>query len=83
MLMSEQVRAARALLNWTQQELGEKSGLSLTTIKRMESIGTGRSSMENVEAVRTALVGAGVIFLGTGETTDGGPGVRLEKRGIA
>lgn len=77
MLKAEQVRAARALLNWTQQELGEKSGLSLTTIKRMESIGTGRSAAENVDAVQRTLEAAGVVFI---PSNGAGVGVRLAQR---
>jgi transcriptional regulator with XRE-family HTH domain len=77
MLKAEQVRAARALLNWTQQELGEKSGLSLTTIKRMESIGTGRSAAENVDAVQRTLEQAGVVFI---PSNGAGVGVRLARR---
>jgi len=37
MLLSEQIKAARALLGWEQAALAEKSGVGLATIKRMES----------------------------------------------
>jgi predicted transcriptional regulator len=78
-LTADQIRAARALLDWSQPKLAEASGLSLPTIRRMEGpIGPGRSSAANVEAVRRALDEAGVIFLDAGETTTGGPGVRLK-----
>jgi hypothetical protein len=44
----------------------------------MESaVGPGRSSVDNVEAVRRALEAAGVIFQMADETA--GPGVRLKK----
>jgi transcriptional regulator with XRE-family HTH domain len=70
-LTADQIRAARALLDWSQPKLAEASGLSLPTIRRMEGpIGPGRSS--------AALDEAGVIFLDAGETTTGGPGVRLK-----
>lgn len=72
----EQVRAARALLGWTQQELSEHSGLSLTTIKRMESLGTERSSAVNIAAAEKALEAAGVVFI---PENGGGAGVRLAK----
>lgn len=79
MLTADQVRAARALLDWSQPKLAQASGLSLPTIRRMEGpIGPGRSSAANVDAVRHALEDAGVVFLAAGETAPGGPGVRLK-----
>lgn len=79
MLKANQIRAARALLNWSQGELVEKSGLSLTTIRRMEDdkIGPERSSAGNVAAVTKIIQEAGVTFLEDGEQTEGGPGVRM------
>ncbi|RLQ87094.1 helix-turn-helix domain-containing protein [Notoacmeibacter ruber] len=71
-----QMRAARALLGWSQTELAEASGLSLPTIKRMEKIGPRRSGFETVEAVEHALEKGGVQFIAE---NGGGPGVRLAK----
>lgn len=78
MIDAEQVRAARALLGWSQGDLVEKSGLSLTTIKRMEdvAVGPGRSSGMNVQTVQRALEAAGVQFI---PENGGGAGVRLAK----
>lgn len=80
-LNANQIRAARALLNWSQNELVEKTGLSLTTIRRMEDekIGPERSSAGNVATVTRSLEEAGVLFLAAGEAVEGGPGVRLVK----
>jgi predicted transcriptional regulator len=79
MLTAPQIRAARALLSWSQPALAKAAGLSLPTIVRMEGpLGPGRSSAANVEAVRSALDEAGVVFLEAGETPTGGPGVRLK-----
>jgi transcriptional regulator with XRE-family HTH domain len=79
MLTSAQIRAARALVDWSQPKLAEASGVSLQTIRRMESaIGPQRSSAGNVEAVRAALIEAGVVFLEAGEMAVGGSGVRLK-----
>lgn len=78
MLTSSQIRAARALLSWSQPALAKASALSLPTIVRMESrLGPGRSSAANVEAVQRALEDAGVTFLHS--TGDSGPGVRLTR----
>jgi transcriptional regulator with XRE-family HTH domain len=80
MLTATQIRAARALLGWSQPALAKASGLSLPTIVRMESqLGPGRSSAANVEAVRNALEKAGVMFLDADDTTAVGPGVRLKQ----
>ncbi len=72
-----QVKAARALLAWSQDDLAQASGISVPTIARLESadgdIG-GRAATG--EAIRAALEAAGVIFVAeNGE----GPGVRLRK----
>lgn len=80
MLTSAQIRAARALLDWSQRQLAEKAKLSVPTIKRMEgALGPERSTEANVEAVRRALETAGVIFLEAKSVKDGGVGVRLKK----
>lgn len=81
MMVSSQIKAARALLGWSQPALAKASGLSLPTIVRMESLlGPGRSSAANVEAVQRALESAGVVFLEEDVTADTGPGVRLKRR---
>ena len=66
MVDARQLRAARALLEWSQSELAERTGLSLTTIKRMESsaVGPDRSSFVNLRAVLTVFDAAGVQFIG-------------------
>jgi len=80
MLIAAQIRAARALLDWSQRQLAEKSKLSVPTIKRMEgAMGPERSTEANVEAVRRALEGAGIVFLDAKQNKDGGSGVRLKK----
>lgn len=74
-----QIRAARALLDWTQPKLAEAAKLSVPTVRRMESErGPSSSTPANVDAVRRALEEAGVIFLEAGTTKNGGPGVRLK-----
>lgn len=76
MLSAAQIRAARALINWSGPRLAAETGLSLPTIRRMESaLGPGRSSANNVLAVQKVLEGAGVVFLPS--DASGGAGVRL------
>ena len=80
LLTAEQIRAARALLGWSQPQLAEAAGVSMMSIRRMEGpSGPGQRSASNVEAVRQALVAAGVVFIP--ENDLGGPGVRLKRRG--
>ncbi len=74
MASSDQVRAARALLNISQTELARLSGLSLPTIKRLELGASVRDA--NLRAVCTALEKR-VMFI---DANGGGPGVRLRKR---
>lgn len=78
-LTAGQIRAARALLDWSQPQLAEAAKLSLPTIRRMEGdIGPGRSTAANVAAVVQAFERAGVVMLSSADTTGGGPGVRLK-----
>ena len=77
MIGAAQIRAGRALIEWSQTELAEASALALSTIRRMEVAGgTLKSSVENVLKVQQALEDAGVIFIDEDEE---GPGVRLRK----
>ena len=83
MLEASQIRAARALLSWSQPELAKASGLSLPTIVRMEGQpGPGRSSAANVQAVKRPLESGGVLFLEADEGGAVGAGVRLRGESI-
>jgi len=75
----EQVKAARALLRWSQNDLAKKSGMSIPTVKRLEAA-TGEigGRADTVAAIRTALETAGVEFI---SENGGGAGVRLRKPG--
>jgi predicted transcriptional regulator len=74
----QQLKAARALVGWSQEALAASSGVSLPTIKRLEAtmgaIG-GRSS--TVTKLIAALSREGIIFI---EENGEGPGVRLRKQ---
>jgi transcriptional regulator with XRE-family HTH domain len=76
-LKIEQLRAARGLLGWSRSDLAQRAGLSLPTVKRVES-GTGpRVSDEAQTKLQRALESAGVEFI---DENGGGAGVRLRKR---
>lgn len=75
MISARQIRAARALLGWSQQDLADKAVLSINAVKRLEN-GQGDPKISTVLAVRKALEVAGIEFLSAG--ADGkGEGVRL------
>jgi transcriptional regulator with XRE-family HTH domain len=77
-LTAGQIRAARALLDWNQQKLSDESGVSLATIRRIESPrGPDRSTAPNREAIQRSLEKGGVLFLAKDGL--GGPGVRLKR----
>ncbi len=79
MLTSHQIRAARALLRWSAQELADEASLGISTVQRMEGADNVPSaSASNLDAVQKALESAGIIFLPDGINVDGGPGVRLK-----
>jgi transcriptional regulator with XRE-family HTH domain len=71
----EQIRAARALLDWSRENLANVSGVTVRTLARIESAQTvPRDS--TLEALAQALEHAGVEFI---PANGGGPGVRLSR----
>jgi transcriptional regulator with XRE-family HTH domain len=83
MMTSEQLRAARALLRWEQKDLAAASGVSLPSIKRIETRPGEITSFEStLMNLRSALETAGVEFLDEGQAVGaGGAGVRLRTQG--
>ena len=72
-----QIKAARALLGWSQQDLAERSGVSVPTVGRLEADGGqlgGRAATGGL--LVEALQNGGVIFI---DENGEGPGVRLRK----
>lgn len=77
-LTSDQLRAARALMRWSAEDLSRRSSVSLRTIRRAELAEQHTTmTVANNLAVRRALEDAGVEFI---DENGGGPGVRLRKR---
>ncbi|NIA72008.1 helix-turn-helix transcriptional regulator [Pelagibius litoralis] len=71
-----QCRGARGLLDWTQEELGDASGVSTATVRAFEHA-TRPPNRSTVKALGFALEAAGIIFI---EENGGGAGVRLRDR---
>lgn len=62
-ITSELIRAARALLRWSQGDLARASGISLPTVKRLEATpGILAAQSSTVSALRRALEDAGIEF---------------------
>ena len=73
-----QLRAARALLAWSAQELATASGVGVTTIRKNE-LSDGPVSMirANVDVLTRTLEAAGIEFI---PENGGGAGVRMRNR---
>lgn len=78
MIISGQIRAGRALLRWSAQDLAAQAGVGVATVLRLEQqdgVPAGRS--HTLLELQKALEAAGVEFTGT---PDDRPGVRLVGR---
>jgi transcriptional regulator with XRE-family HTH domain len=74
---SQQSRAARALLKWSQRELADASGVALSTVADFEN-DKREPWPDNLAAIRGALETAGVVFESDGKFV----GVKMKiKRG--
>ena len=62
MLSPEQCRAARAWLNWSQDELAKRAKVGLSTLKDFEA-GKRMPMRNNHSAIRSTLEWAGVAFV--------------------
>ena len=73
-----QIKGARALLGMSQRDLCEHAGVSLITLRRLESLGDypDMVSLETANRVVSALSAAGVDFLKPGDSASG-PGIAL------
>jgi hypothetical protein len=78
LLSSSQIRAARALLRWSANDLSQASGVGTATLQRMEVMeGVPSGQVRTLLAIKEALESAGVEFVGS--PTDN-PGVRLKTK---
>jgi transcriptional regulator with XRE-family HTH domain len=68
-----QCRAARALLDWTLDDLAKAAAVGVNTVSRYER--GGDAMHKTVQAIRGAMEAAGVMFI---PSNGGGPGVRLK-----
>jgi len=72
--MAAQCRAARGLLDWSQQQLADRAGVGVVTVRQLEA-GTTELRRATLDVLTRAFEAAGVLFI----EENGGPGVRLRK----
>lgn len=78
MITSAQSRGARGLLKWSQQDLADAAKIGIVTVRQFENEQAEPRSA-TLQVIQRAFESAGIIFLGDGQSVDGGPGVRLSK----
>lgn len=67
MLTGAQVRAARALVRWSADQLAINAGVTRNTVQRIEaSDGMPSTSLKTILAIQRALESAGVEFIAGG-----------------
>jgi len=64
------------MLGWSQQELADKAGVGIVTIRQLEA-GAHEPRRATLDVVRRSLESAGVEFI---DENGGGAGVRLKRR---
>jgi len=72
MITASQCRAARGLLNWTQQRLADVAHIGVATVRLFESEAKGTRQQSTLVLLKQAFESAGVEF-----TNGDQPGVRL------
>lgn len=79
-IFPNELKAARTLLGISQRQLSEKAGVSLVTLRRLESQldYADMVSMETTGKVREALKASGIMFLQAGDVVHG-RGVALRR----
>ena len=78
MITSDQIRAARALLRWSADDLANAADIGIATVRRFESVdGVPSGQIRILESLKQSLEDAGVEFIGS---PDDQPGVRLAKK---
>ncbi|RAX40290.1 helix-turn-helix transcriptional regulator [Rhizobium tropici] len=74
-----QIRAARALLRWSAEDLAKAASVGVTTIRRAEAEdGQPSITAANLKLIRITFEGAGIEFI---PENGGGVGVRFKNPG--
>jgi transcriptional regulator with XRE-family HTH domain len=76
MLQTAQIRAARALLGWRQDDLARAAKVGIATIRRIESLdGPFMGKVPTLVRIQEAFERAGIQFIDADST--GGMGLRM------
>ena len=70
------IKAARALLDWNQEELADRAKVGVATLRRIEGTDGELPETKAAEKIVAALKAAGIAFQNHGK-----PGVRLREPG--
>jgi transcriptional regulator with XRE-family HTH domain len=62
-ITTAQIRGARGILNWSQQDLAQRTGISATSIGSIEN-GTTTPRASTLETIRKAFENGGIDFIG-------------------
>jgi predicted transcriptional regulator len=76
MVTPAQCRAARGLLDWSQQDLATQAGVGIATVRQVEA-GATEPRRATLVVLKQAFEKAGVEFI---DENGGGAGLRLRKR---
>jgi transcriptional regulator with XRE-family HTH domain len=80
MRYASQIRAARALLGWSQSKLARTAGIGLATLQRIEqNEGIVKGNFSTILKIQRALEKAGVRFADD-ETGEIGVSLHVDKR---
>lgn len=75
MITAEQIRAARAALGWTAEELANSAGIVRRTIVAIEGgRGLPSANVRTLQKIKLALEAAGIEFIGSPSDR---PGIRI------
>ncbi|GEC59228.1 MULTISPECIES: transcriptional regulator [Bradyrhizobium] len=74
LVIARQIKAARSLLGWEQHDLAARSGVAISTIRRLEGFKDAPlgAHVETLTKISRAFEAAGIEFL-----NGPGPGVKL------
>jgi predicted transcriptional regulator len=75
MITSGQCRAARGILDWSQQELADRAQVGVVTVRLLEAA-AHQPRRATLDVIRRCFEAAGVDFI---DENGGGPGVRLRR----
>jgi transcriptional regulator with XRE-family HTH domain len=77
MIEAAQIRAARAIIDWSQLKLAEAAGVSPSIVRRFEAGAPDHvADQAAIDKMRAALEAAGIAFI---SKNGGGAGVRLRE----